>query len=412
MKKDLLAQANRHIFFLDKWLEKNGYSGWDPYDIWDNKFGVWARKRQSFVQKCSAVISARIAHRYPNFIRKLFRTKRTINPKAMGLLGYSFAMLANINKHDDYLRIKYSEQSQDCLDWLINSAVNDYGGTGWGYPFDWQSRILIPRNTPTIVNSAIIGDAFWVDYKLNGNQRSLDICKQICDFFVLGVNHFGSEEEGICLSYTPVDNFQVHNANLLAANFLIRIGTHSKRHDYLKLGKACVKFSVNELMTDGTLAYWSKDQCGKAIQQDIYHSGFEIRSLLEVAISTADSELKSKVQKFYDVWKVRYIPENIPLVFAGKQIIEVHGSAEAILTMCEAYRHGLHQNIDEINDCLTSITKYLWKQSHIDAGYFMYKNDLEISRTYDIPYIRWGEAWMLRALVEAYIVAKGADEQL
>jgi hypothetical protein len=400
MKKEKKIKKSFYLSALEAWLDKNGHAGWDPYDVWDHSFGLWASKRQSLLQKIIAVAFTKITNQFPNLSRRLLKTKKKINPKAMGLFAYSYILLAHHHKDNILLSEKYREKTKVCIDWLLKNAVKDFGGMGWGYPFDWQSRVLIPKNTPTIVNSSIIGDAFWMDYKLNGNSESLEVCKKICNFFVKGLNQKKMPNDSICLSYTPVDTFEVHNANLLGANFLIRIGTHCNNDEYISLGLACINFSTQDIMEDGMLPYWSVSQCGKNIQQDIYHSGFEIRSLLEASLLINDVELQSKVKKFYDAWKKKYIREGCPYMNHDSRFVEIHSCAESLITLSMVNKYGLDNNLNDINNCFKATVKNLWHSTSDDSGYFMSFHDLDKNKYQNIAYIRWGEAWMLRALVE------------
>ena len=244
-----LKQVEQLHFYLNQlfcWLENNGWVGWDPYDVYDNRIGMWMAKRENIVQRIANGLTSRANAFFPVPLRKVLRVKPRINAKAMGLFAAGFLQL---EASENAPRLINGEPGyMPCFRWLDNHKVVRFGGCGWGYPFDWRSRILIPRNTPTVVNSAIIGDAYWLKYKYHGDREALSQCENICQFIVNGLNRSGHKDDGsFCFSYTPVDKFQVHNANLFGAEFLIRIGMETGRDDWVETGLAAANFSLSEI---------------------------------------------------------------------------------------------------------------------------------------------------------------------
>ena len=75
------------------WVEKNGWAGWDPYDIWDNRIGMWMAKRENIVQRIATGLISRLAEFFPFALRKVMRVKPQVNPKAMGLFAAAFLQL-------------------------------------------------------------------------------------------------------------------------------------------------------------------------------------------------------------------------------------------------------------------------------------------------------------------------------
>jgi len=163
---------------LDVWIEKNGWAGYDPYDIKGHPF--WLKLSQlgskaNFLQKIEKQLLFSIEPRFPMFARKLLRVEKQINAKAMGLFANAYVNLYRDEKQEHYL-----VKARQCIDWLIENPSQGYAGFCWGYPFDWQSLVFIPKGTPSGVVSSICGRAFWEFYQLAKEKKYLEICESIC----------------------------------------------------------------------------------------------------------------------------------------------------------------------------------------------------------------------------------------
>lgn len=410
----MIEQTDLYLSQLSKWIESNGWAGWDPYDVYDNRIGMWTAKRENIVQRVGNALISRGNDFLPVSLRKVLRIKPKINAKAMGLFAAGFLCLEA--SKNDLCQINDEPGYEQCFRWLENHKNTQFGGCGWGYPFDWQTRVLIPRYTPTVVNSAIIGDAYWLKYKYHGDISALRQCENICQFITDALNRTGHKSDGsFCFSYTPVDKFQVHNANLFGAEFLIRIGLETGQGDWIETGLHAANFSLSEIREDGTLNYWSDEQA-ECLQQDTYHSGFEIRAMNGIACLTGDKKFRQAADKYFRTWlRDFFSKEGAPCFGRGQtDVIEVHSCAESLLCAVKMFESGNFPKelfLKHIKRVLSTAEK-LWVQEVLDKGYFTskaYKRfgfDIKV----DIPYIRWGQAWMFRSIavvVSVLLSAKG-----
>ena len=170
----------------------------------------------SFRQKFLRIAFIQILKRLPVNLRPFLFVKKDYNPKGLGLLLWRYAKLYAREKDPCYL-----ERIDKLLDLLEGLKSRDCSGNGWGYNFDWQSRaFFVPKFTPTVVNSAFIGHALLDTWEMTGNKRALDMALPIADFILRDLNRH--EQDGaVCFSYTPLDRYFVHNANLLGASLLM-----------------------------------------------------------------------------------------------------------------------------------------------------------------------------------------------
>ena len=217
---------------LYQWVERNGWSGYDPYDVLgDPRVSKIIFSSHKLMQFLPARICNRVIRYFPRTARTVYGIQPQVNAKALGLLANAYLNLFLATKEE-----KFRNRALEALGWLMENPSRGYHGFCWGYPFDWQSRIFIPKGTPSSVASYTIGEGFWTAYRVLGEQRYLDVCVGICEFFLKDLNRTTQDDQAICFSYTPLDNFQVHNANLFVAEFLIRVGKETGNLDYVDSG--------------------------------------------------------------------------------------------------------------------------------------------------------------------------------
>jgi hypothetical protein len=396
-KNNVAKQIMQSITRLDDWITVNGWAGYDPYDVrghpWVLKLSCNRNQnRASRLVKGGILLSIEA---FPQASRKLLRVKKDINAKAMGLFASAYLKL-----YEHVKEAAYFQKAYECLKWLEENKSEGYTGACWGYPFDWKTLVLVPKKTPSAVVSSICGDAFWDFYKFSDDKKYLSICEAICDFLInsLNIDHVDANE--ICFSYTPVDKFHVHNANLFAAALLIKVGKELHREEFYQAGINALNYTLRSQNEDGSFYYWALSQketynISEAVLKriDHYHTGFVLRSLYSIYKRTGDKKVLESLSKGYQFYRDR--------LFEGKTVpkirpdsiypINIHSCAEAIL--CMSTLSDLFPNALEYAQ-----NAFLWTRDNMQDkdGYFYYlRTNRRVNR---MPYIRWGQAWMLRAL--------------
>jgi hypothetical protein len=224
---------------------------------------------------------------------------------------------------------------------------------------------------------------------------------------------------GSWIAYTPLDDFQVHNASLMGAAYLAQHAVDRDDNEALCEAVAIAEFSLRDRQPDGTLNYWSTEQAGEIRQQDTYHSGFEIRALLSIASLAARRDISNAARQYAEVWLREFAPPSGIVAHSrgAFQVTEVHSVAEAMLTLVALHQSNILSSEDFVSR-LTSLLAVsatpLWRETPAQAGYYAWKarkGPLGI-RVTNIPLIRWSVGWMLlahtRALTELDSLAKAA----
>jgi len=387
---------NYQSFFDDvaRYITQNHYKGYDPYDIKSTPFLLKLTElgRRNRAMAIFREIVFEICYTFPLLTRRMLHIQPQKNAKAMGLFATSYTEMSVINPGNTF----YSNQAEYCRKWLLDHP-DTTSGLGWGYPFDWQSSRLIPRSTPNGIVTTAVGEAFWVSYLHTKKPEYLEICEQICHFLVsLPVEHY--DDNSLCFSYTPLFKNHVHNLNLFVADFLIKVGRSIDRNEWIESGRRAVAYTLKNQHDDGSFDYnGPPDRPANFI--DNYHTGFVLRMMHSINKHLDDPAINTALRKGYEHYISNFFLEDGTPKLLPNRIhrIDIHSAAEAVncLTVLS----------DDYPDALPQAQKVLdWTIHHMyDPSGFFYYATLK-SRftgqvfTSKIPYVRWGQAWMMRAL--------------
>ena len=378
-----MKEVRQSLDLLDRWIERNGWAGYDPYDIKGTKFFLFLQRN-----RYTNFGSNLLLNRFPMFSRKVFRVKKEINAKAMALFARGY-----LNLYKKLGNEKYLKKGLFCLNWLMKNPSKGYSGFCWGYPFDWQSRVFIPKGTPSSVVTSTAAHAFLDAYEILGDQKYLEIAKSCCDFILNDLNIDQVDEDKICFSYTPIDNFHVHNANLFSASTLLRTFTYIKNNKYKDMGIKAINFTVSYQNEDGSWYYWTPPD--KLLYNiDNYHTGFVLECLnISRRALKGEFEYESELRKGLEFYANNlFLDDGTPKIRHNSIYpIDIHSCAQAIITFCE-----LADFEPKYLSMAEKVVRWTIENMQNENGYFyyrIYKN--YVDRT---PYIRWGQAWMLRGL--------------
>lgn len=393
------------ILSLEQLISSRSYQGYDPHDVKGSRLFIKALSipRKPFISNCARKFFlgplVYLELFFPRFLRVLFRVKPQLNFKGLGLIAQSYFLLYK-NTGDKHWLLK----GESLIDLLISHRSLDSSHLCWGYPFDWDSGIFVPKYTPTSVVSVAVFDACWDAYLATNNTKYIDYCHSICRFFVndLNISHITSEL--LCFSYTPLDHFKVHNINLLVAHCLLRLGTLLNIKSYIKIATKAVNFTLSQQNSNGSIYYWSHDQDNlHPCEIDNYHSGFEIRALFGISKLLKHDYIDSAWRKYYHFYSSyllfhsegRSFPKLNP---SSIYPIDIHSCAESIYLTSVL----LHTDVGDIQQLISLINEIIAKMK-LHSGFYkycIYKHG-PILRSSNIVYMRWGQAWMFLALTQA-----------
>jgi hypothetical protein len=367
---------------LESWIDSNGWAGFDPYDLRGTR-PYQAVSRWGPGRACLAAVE-RLT---PRTARRLTGVKPMVNAKAVALLALGYLARFAAARDESHKR-----QALSCLQWLEANASPGYAGACWGYPFDWYTRIAIPAGTPSGVVSAIAGTAFLEAYRLFSDRRYLEVAASVADFLLEDLTLDRLDGGRACFSYTPLDRFHVHNANLLVAAHLAEVAALAGEERYGRHVDQAVEYTLRAQNSDGSWFYWgAPDRLENNI--DHYHTGSLLRSLDRLARATGRKEWLGALDRGFAYYADNFFgPAGQPKLFPNRpHPVDIHGCAEATLCLC-----ALRERYDAAAKRLPAVVHWVVDNMQGRDGHFYYRRYR--GWVVRIAYLRWAQAWMYLAL--------------
>jgi len=363
-------------------MKKENYSGWDPYDGLESRIfrAVFLNKLRIFRLAWEQAFK-----KSPINLRKLFLVPKKRNPKAIALV-----VLGLLNLYAKTKSEKYKKEALELLEWLKSQSSKDFGDIGWGYPFDWQSRLFFaPKGTPNMVCTYFVGFAFLRAYKLFGDKKYLSMAEKAGKFMV--DNLYTYSGTGNHFSYTPLDKGIVHNVNVFGAEFLLMLWKENQDTKLKKIAMEALEFTFKKQNKDGSW-YYGEEKERKWI--DNFHTGYILCSLKNISkiMKTFDQKI---LERGYNFYTENLFTENmVPKYFHNNLYpVDIHCCAQAIITFLK------FRDMDKsAGEKVDSIFDFTMKNLYSENSHFYFQKHRIY--TIKIPYMRWSDAWMFYALSE------------
>jgi rhamnogalacturonyl hydrolase YesR len=325
--------------------------------------------------------------------------KEDYNPKGLGLC---LSVVARLYKHTG--EEKYKKLAYRLIDLLFKRQSRGYSGMCWGYNFDWQSKaFFLPKYTPTVVATSFIASALLDAYEIFKEKQFLKIAQSSCDFVCRDLNRT-FEGENFCFSYSPLDQTTIHNANILGAHLLARTASFTGEDELKKTAFNSIKFVIDHQNPDGSWYYGTKPY-HKWI--DNFHTGFVLECLFDYINFTSKFELRSNLRKGLRFYQENFfLADGTPKYYHDRIYpIDIHSCAQSIITLVRLGSAGKQNR--ELVDRLA-----LWTLTNMQdlQGYFYFQKKRFF--TNKIAYIRWSQAWMLKALVTLLTEQEGLSQKI
>lgn len=373
---------------LIRWLNVNGYSGWDIYD------GLNSPITKKVNNRYIRILLLQMNKYSPINCRPILKIEKGIDLKGTALIAQAYAK---------YYQITAENWCLEKLAYLIeyindNSLYQDYDYHCWAshyYPYLSSDGTELNSGSPDIIGTSQAIIALSETYSITKDQS----IKKILNSASNGLVH---------LFYQDNDNLPFFRYNLQESSkkaIIINASAQAVEalSHYLKVtDDNCIRAVCdNAIQTiiklqnnDGSWRY-STDLFGKAqeIQLD-FHQGYILDGMhayLHLSGSSADlvssihSGSEYYISKQFRKGKMSYY--RYPLPFP----IDIHNQAQGVITFSKLLDLD-RKYIQMAKEIL------LWTINNMQdkSGYFYYQK--WPCFTNRIPYIRWGQAWMLLAL--------------
>jgi hypothetical protein len=376
--------------------EKSGYRGKDVSDVLASNIYAYflPRSTRSFPAKVVYYFLDKLHKQYGDRLRSIFDLNSNNQyPQAHALIIRGMVKLYEVNPTVS-LKTKIKSMAED----LIEMRNKNFKNHGWGQPFDWPSTHILKANTPRATVSSQAGMAFLDLYEIFGEQEYLEIAESVCNLFLHDFNYVPDEDGDFCFSYTTEDQYHIHNASTLAAAVLSRTYFHTRKEEYHTASTKAFRFTSKDQNADGSWNYRAKPDKVTGMVDNI-HTGFVLDSFIDakhywIGDFPFEKELRTGM-KFYlenfisSKYEPKYRPDRV-------YPVDIQSCAQMLLTLILYQRHV---EKSEVNKNFTdNILDYTLKNFYNEDGRFYYR--IYPNRIDTNSYIRWGDAWMIRAISE------------
>ena len=381
VSKDFIVAKEATLKLLTFCRSRN-WAGYDPYDALNSRIFEALPFLNSRLPRLALTQALK---RCPINLRALLSIPGTQNPKGLALFLQAVLTLSKLELigGGDEIAKALAERIQQ-----LRSPDTSFWC--WGYSFPWQTRTqLVPARSPNLVCTLFVTEALLNLYETNGDERFLEIAGSAADYIVQEL--YWQSESVFSFSYPfPSSRTPVHNANLLAAALLCRVSRLTGKEHYLKPALAAALYSVRQQRADGSWVYGESAKYGWV---DNFHTGYNLCALRSIARNLHTGRFDEPLRTGSEFYRNHFFrADAAPNYFHNRTYpIDVHCVAQSIITLLEL--KDLHpENVTLAKRVYSWALANLWND---DEGYF-YHQKLQLG-TIKIPYMRWGQAWMLVA---------------
>jgi hypothetical protein len=363
-------------------MESRHFEGYEPFDLLNSPYlrAKWAR------QLPLAILLIQIGKRFAGLrLRQFLKVPPSLNPKALGLCLSAYCDLARSGcdvsaeaawLKSELIRLRSPHESYFC----------------WGYDWDYLSLrgSRLPAFSPNCIASYFCGTAMLEMNEVFGDREALEIAESTAGFMASRLNRSFESADAICFSYTPNDKTLIYNSSALAAAFLARIGKRSGNQDYLSLARKAMVFLVREQLPAGG---WYYGRLRRQRWIDSFHTSYNVCALLDYQQATGDRTFEEAMLTGHRYYQATFFTrDGVPRYYHNRTFpIDIHACSQAIL------------HFIAFADIDPTALEHAWKTFHWtlknmaapDGSFYYQRHRLWTNRT---PYMRWGQAWMLRAL--------------
>jgi hypothetical protein len=378
---------------LRRWIETRQFAGYEPFDLLNSPYlrGAWARKA------LPAILFIQAGKRFAGLrLRQALKIPPSRNPKALGLCLSAYCDLAQAGYDvsaeaawlkNELIRLRSPHEAEYC----------------WGYDWDYVSLRgpRLPAFAPNCIASYFCGTAMMEMHKVFADAEALEIAESGARFLTTRLHRSFESAEEVCFSYTPNDKTLIYNSSALTAVFLARIGSLRENQEYLSLAhKAMVFLQRGQLESGG----WYYGRLRRQHWIDGFHTSYNVCALLDYLRITGDHTFKDAMLLGHRYYQTNlFTGEGAPKYFHDQTFpIDIHACSQAILHFIA------FTSIDPQALELAQRT-FRWTMKNMaapDGAFYYQRHRYWTNRT---PYMRWGQAWMLRSLAKLLLASASPD---
>lgn len=277
---------------LEKWVEDHRYKGYEPFD----GLSSWFRPL-CFGNLMGERLLQQLIRQSPLNLRPLFGIKEQESTKGRGYMAAAYLLRYRTTGDSNYLA-----KAEMCLDWLDKNKAPKFTDHSWSNCFDFSSRGgKYTRHDPIIVWTSLIGHAYLDAYEITKEQRWLTIADSAARWVFKLPRE--KTDSGNCLSYLSFVQSSIHNANMLGAGLLARVGKFTGNAEYQKVAQSAMWYSCSRQLPDGS--WWYAEE-PKYHWIDNFHTGYNLDALKHYIDSTGDETWRGNMRRGLEFFKANF----------------------------------------------------------------------------------------------------------
>ena len=369
------------IHQLDHWLVARDYEGYEPYDLLNSPYlKSWAQHQPwatCFIQAGKCIGGLRL--------RRFLRVPESRNPKALGLVLSAYCCLSAAGWD---CAAAAAHVKQLLID-LRSPSENEFC---WGY--DWHYVSLrgarLPAFSPNSIATVFCAQALLDHAETYHDNDSRCLAISCAKWLATRLQRSVDDDRHLCFSYTAHDRTRIFNNSALVAAFLTRVDRLQQLALYRDATRRAIQFLVDNQSPDGSWHY------GLGRSQswiDSFHTGYNLCALLDYQLAVSDPALSSSLERGYAFYKLHFFTaDGAPRYFHDRTYpIDIHACSQAILTFCAFAEYDPAALAKAVELARWTVAHFLNPDGSFGYQLHRFRRD----RT---PYVRWSQAWMLRAL--------------
>ena len=405
-ERQLDSELWKATMAFTRWLEREGYASYDPYDIWGTRYGLWSRRiyyRQAILG-IPLIVPILLVEMLCPRLRQWF-VKKQRYPTADAQLA-----LASLNLYDITHEKQYLENAEELGRDLLESSIPGYSGHCWGYPFDWEHQHgLWQKDTPVITATPYCFEAFLGLFDVTEKTEFLETAGSIAQFVHKDLDDTPTSADAAAGSYSPHDRSQVINASAYRAMVLFEAAHRFDRQEYRETAQRNLNFILQSQREDGAWLYALDSSSQKFI--DHFHTCFVLKSLWKLNRRLRNAAVTQAISKGFNYYRRElFTPDGLPKSFAVKprtQIVrlETYNFAEAITLGAL-----LRDEIPEAYETARRLAQILCQNYQLPDGHFVTRVYLGGFR-HKLAFLRWPQAQLFYALTNLLMASSAAAPQ-
>jgi hypothetical protein len=375
---DDVAAAEVTVDALTRVWRNESWRSWDPFDALASPWLSQIPDGTPLLRQ----LAIQTVKRLPINVRPVVRVPRLRHIKGLALLVSAMARM-----HTASGWAPADEIVSELVPELIGRATYGPAGAGWGYDFDVRTRWGAYRTgEPNAIATAFVTNAL-LDAEAAGLADVDGGLLAAVRAFIVDALFVEDGGGGGYFAYFPGSRSEIHNASLLLAATVARIGRGDA--DAGATARAAIEHGVAAQSVDGSWPYGAGDSLGWI---DGFHTAYNLVALNSWMRSTGSNEFRLHLRRGLSFYRTALVdPDAAPrATVTSRYPVEAHAAGSALWVLAE---------VDPAPENLSLAGRILsWALEHLrrDDGRFVYQKHRHWTNR--VPYLRWSDGHMLLGL--------------